>query len=207
MRPQTNHAMHASGIGGRSPMVTPNPPPRDRHRSWANPSTAENSVGRSLPARRRWLRSDLSATASPSPGSFGVPAARGWTEIFRFRWKTSVGRSTRPGRRSASIGSSGIEIPGSESRKSQKNVRLFARNRVVTAMAGPDRIPGRSARKKCLPPPRRRGRMTLRRLADGRPAAQRPQPTNKTMHRRRGATVRGMERSPAPAPVIAIVTV
>jgi hypothetical protein len=36
--------------------------PRDRCRSWANPSTAENSVGRSFPPRRRWLRSDLSAT-------------------------------------------------------------------------------------------------------------------------------------------------
>jgi hypothetical protein len=114
-------------------------------RSWANPSTAENSVGRSFPARRRWLRSDLSATASPSPGSFGVPAARGWTEIFRFRWKTSVGRSTCPGRRWASIGSSGIGIPGIG-----KNVRLLARNRVVTAMAGPDRIPGRGTRKKML---------------------------------------------------------
>jgi hypothetical protein len=109
------------------------------------PRTAENSVGRSFPPRRRWLRSDLSATASPSLGSFGVPAARGWTESSRFRWKTSVGRSTCPGRRSASIGSSGIGIPESE-----KNVRLLARNRVVTAMAGPDRIPGRWTRKKML---------------------------------------------------------
>jgi hypothetical protein len=183
-RPQTtaaheqNDAPEAGGDGARNGKIS-GPRPGDRNRSWANPSTAENSVGRSFPPRRRWLRSDLSATASPSPGSFGVPAARGWTETFRFRWKTSVGRSTCPGRRSASIGSSGIGIPGIG-----KNVRLLARNRVVTAMAGPDRIPGRGTRKKCLPPPRPRGRMTLRRLADGRPAAhdrRRPQPTNKTM--------------------------
>jgi hypothetical protein len=38
-----------------------------------------------------------------------------------------------------------------------------------------DRNPGN--RKKCLPPPRPRGRMTLRRLGDGRPAAPRPQAT------------------------------
>ena len=58
---------------------------------------------------------------------------------------------------------------------------LVSRNRVVTATAGPARIPGRGTPKKCLPPPRPRGRMTLRRLADGRPAAQRRHSTNKRM--------------------------
>jgi hypothetical protein len=42
------------------------------------------------------------------------------------------------------------DLPGSESEGSQKNVQLLARNRVVTAMAGPDRIPGRWTRKKIL---------------------------------------------------------
>jgi hypothetical protein len=149
------------------------PPPADRYRySWANPGTAENSVGRSLPARRRWLRSDLSATASPSPGSFGVPAACGWTEIFRFRWKTSAGRSTRPGRRSASIRSSGIGIL--ESKKTCSSSRETESSRRWLARIG---FPDAGRKKKCLPPPRPRGRMMLRRLADGRPAAQRPQTT------------------------------
>ncbi len=77
-------------------------------------------------------------------------------------------------------------------------------------MAGPDRIPGRSTRRKCLPPPRRRGRMSLRRLADGRPAAQRPPPTNKTMQpsrvyvRRHGCMFLSRpvdrNRSPSPSP-------
>jgi hypothetical protein len=64
-----------------------------------------------------------------------------------------------------------------EATRTKRSVRLLARNRVVMAMAGPDRTPARGTPKKCLPPPRPRGRMTLRRLADGRPAAQRSQAT------------------------------
>jgi hypothetical protein len=133
---------------------------------------AEYSVGESFPAPRSLasigsVRYRLSvaglvrrAGRSRLDGKLPLP-------MENFRWKINLS-----GRRWASIGSSGIGIPEIE-----KNVRLVSRNRVVTAMAGPVRIPGRWTRKKCLPPPRRRGRMILRRLADGRPAAHRRQPT------------------------------
>jgi hypothetical protein len=110
---------------------------------------------------------------SPSLGSFGVPVARGWTETSRFRWKTSVGRSTCPGRRWASIGSSGIGIPGNR-KKTCASSRETESSRRSLARLG---FPHAGREKKCLPPPRPRGRMTLRRLADGRPAAQRSQTT------------------------------
>jgi hypothetical protein len=212
--------------------------PRDRYRSWANPSTAENSVGRSFPPRRRWLRSDvryrisvaglvrragrsrLDGRSRQRAGSSGLR----WCAL-KGQGQISPGQSVAPPRVVVANGSGSPEgarqadasivsplqgffaaidtlpratatlaqlaspcpglicrAPSGQRRpKRKKNVRFLARNRVVTAMAGPDRIPGRWTRKKCLPPPRRRGRMTLRRLADGRPAAQRPQPTNKTM--------------------------
>ena len=132
MGPWTNHAVYPSRACGRFQMDNQPSRPGDGRRSWANLDAAENSVGESFPPGRRWLRSDLSATASPSPGSFGAPAARGWTESSRFRWKTSVGRSTRSGRRWASIGSSGIGIPGIEktcgsSRGTESSRRWLAR--------------------------------------------------------------------------------
>jgi hypothetical protein len=121
------------------------------------PAPLKNSVGQSFPPRGRWLRSDLSATASRSPGSFGVPAARGWTGFSRFRWKSSVGRSTP-------------DLPGSEFRESQKTCGSSRKTESSRRWLAP--IGLRDA-KDCLPPPRPRGRMTLSRLGDGRPAAHR----------------------------------
>jgi hypothetical protein len=199
--------------------------PRDRYRSWANPSTAENSVGRSFPPRRRWLRSDLSATEFSVAGFVRCAGrsrldgrSRQRAGSSGLRWcalkgqgQISPGQSVAPPRVVVANGSGSPEgarqadasivsplqgffaaidtLPratatlaqlaspcpglicrapsGQRRRQAKKNVRLLARNRVVTAMAGPDRTPGRWTRKKkCLPPPRPRGRMTLRRLAD-----------------------------------------
>jgi hypothetical protein len=186
------------------------------------------------PPRRRWLRSDLSATEFSVAGLAPCPrrsrlerCSRNCSEccgprccVPKGQEQISPGQSVAPPRVVVAHGARSpegatqtdasivsplqgflpvlIRYPGRRRRShnsrrlalgwyvrplqgrghaNAKIVRLLAPNRVVTTMAGPVPIPGRGTRKKCLPPPRPRGRMTLRRLADGRPAAQPPQPT------------------------------
>jgi hypothetical protein len=263
-RPQpTNKTMQPSRVYVRRNGCVFLSRPVDRHRSWANPSTAENSVGRSFPPRRRWLRSDvryrisvaglvrragrsrLDGRSRQRAGSSGLR----WCAL-KGQGQISPGQSVAPPRVVVANGSGSPEgarqadasivsplqgffaaidtlpratatlaqlaspcpglicrAPSGQRRpKRKKNVRFLARNRVVTAMAGPDRIPGRWTRKKkCLPPPRRRGRMTLRRLADGRPAAQRPQHPRTKRCNRAAFTSGGMDASSCRGRLIAIV--
>jgi hypothetical protein len=58
-----NHPMHRRPRRRSRKWNTHRRGPGDRCRSWANPGTAENSVGESFSPRCRWLRSDLSAFA------------------------------------------------------------------------------------------------------------------------------------------------